>query len=177
MFTKADIEKYFNAEKSEALLFILIGLTAVLLALVFLFYLKTNWHKGVAIPFIIAGLVHLIIGFSVYKTCDKDRIQNVYAYDMDPASLQNREIPRMEKVKRNFLVYRYIEVSLLFCGLIIFFYFRGNPYKTFWGGLGLALAIEAAISLSFDFVAEKRAAVYTNGLRLFVGRLNNGVKY
>ena len=51
MFTKADIERYFNAEKNESLLFILLGVTAILLAFVFFFYLKTNWYKGFAFHF------------------------------------------------------------------------------------------------------------------------------
>ena len=36
MFTKTDIEKYFNAEKNESLLFIILGIIAIVLALVFI---------------------------------------------------------------------------------------------------------------------------------------------
>jgi hypothetical protein len=171
MFTKADIERYFNAEKNESLLFIIIGITAILLAFVFFFYLKTNWHKGFAIPLLIVGLLHFVVGYTVYKRSDEDRKRNVYAYDMNPGELRNNEIPRMEKVNKNFAVYRYIEITLLLLGIGLFFYFRQNTDKSFWVGMGIALAIEAAISLGADFFAEKRAVVYTNGVQSYLDQL------
>lgn len=171
MFTKADIERYFNAEKSESLFFIIIGIAAILLAFLFFFYLKTNWHKGFAIPLIIVGLIHFVGGFTIYNRSDEDRKRNVYAYDMNPGELRSKEIPRMEKVNKNFLVYRYTEMTLLILGMGLFFYFRQNIDKNFWVGLGLALAIEAAISLGADFIAEKRAAVYKSGLQGYLDKL------
>lgn len=171
MFTKADIEKYFDAEKSESLLFIIIGITAILLALIFFFYLKTNWHKGFAIPFLVVGLMHLTVGLTVYKRCDADRKRNVYAYDMNPGDLKTNEIPRMQKVNANFVIYRFTEIALLLAGAGIFFYFRNYTEKSFWAGLGMALAIEAAISLGADFIAEKRAHQYTTGLQTYLDQL------
>jgi len=73
MFTKADIEKYFISEKSASFAIVIIGVVAIVLALVFFFYLKTNWYKGVAIPFIIIGLLHVTAGYTVYKSCDEGR--------------------------------------------------------------------------------------------------------
>lgn len=171
MFTKADIEKYFNAEKNESLLFIILGITAIVIALVFFFYLKTNWHKGFAIPFVVVGLMHLIVGYTVNNRSDEDRKRNVYAYDMNPAELKAKEIPRMEKVNKNFVVYRYTEIALLFISVGLFFYFRGNAEKSFWTGLGLALAIEAAVSLGADFFAEQRAHHYIKGIQSYLNQI------
>ena len=70
---KADIEKYFISEKSASFAIVIIGVVAIVLALVFFFYLKTNWYKGVAIPFIIIGLLHVTAGYTVYKSCDEGR--------------------------------------------------------------------------------------------------------
>lgn len=50
MFTKADIEKYFIAEKSESMLFLVFGLIAISLSIFFFSYLKTNFYKGAAVP-------------------------------------------------------------------------------------------------------------------------------
>ena len=169
MFSKVDIEKYFNAEKSESLLFIIIGITAIVLALIFLFYLKTNWYKGFAIPFILIGLLQFIIGFIVYKKCDQYRIRNVYAYDMLHKDLRTKEIPRMERVNKNFVFYRYTEIVLLLAGIGLFFYFRVS--KPFWAGFCMALAIQAAIMLGADVVAEKRAHQYSRGLQSYIDQL------
>jgi hypothetical protein len=73
----------------------------------------------------------------------------------------------MEKVNKNFVIYRYTEIALLLLGLALLLKFKSYPDKTFWVGLGVALAIEAAVSLSADYFAEKRAIVYTRQLKEF----------
>jgi succinate dehydrogenase hydrophobic anchor subunit len=170
MFTKADIEKYFNAEKNESLLFIIAGITAIVLALLFFFYLKTNWHKGFAVPFLIIGLLQLVVGYTVYNRSDEDRKRNVYAYDMNPGELKEKELPRMQVVMKNFIIYRYTEIALALIGIGLLFYFKDNPDKIFWKGFGIALTILALLTLSADFFAEKRGSLYTEGIKSFVNK-------
>ncbi len=161
MLTKADIEKYFTAEKNESLLFMLLGIVAICLAIIFLFVFKTSMHKGAAIPFLLVGAIHLIVGITVYKRSDADRTRNVYALDMNPSKFKTDELPRMQVVNKNFVLYRYTEIGLAILGIFLFVFFRGNIDKQFWYGLGWALAIEAILSLGADFFAERRANVYT----------------
>lgn len=167
MFTKADIEKYFNAEKSESLLFLIIGIAAFIAAIGFLFFLKTNFFKGAAIPLIGIGLLLGIVGFTVYKRSDSDRIRNTYAYDMNPADLKEKEIPRMQTVMKNFVIYRWVEIVLALIGIGLFFFFKNNMDKEFWKGFGLALALMAILALFADYFAEKRGRNYFNGLTAF----------
>ena len=168
MFTKADIEKYFNAEKAESLLFLGIGIAGIIVAVLFLFVLKTQFYKGAAVPLLLVGVVMGIVGYTVYTRSDGDRIRNVYAYDMNPGELKEKELPRMEKVMKNFVTIRYVEMILAVTGLILFFYFRVNTEKQFWAGLGLGLLIMALLGLGADYFAEKRGHVYLNGLKNFV---------
>lgn len=170
MFSKTDIEKYFLAEKQENLLLLIIGIAAVILAIVFFFGLKTNFAKGAAVPLLAIGLLMGIAGYTVYIRSDGDRKRNVYAYDMNPGSIKDNEIPRMEKVMKNFIVYRYAEMLLLITGVILFFYFRDNEAQAFWKGAGLTLAIMALIGLSADYFAEKRGAEYFTGLKIFINK-------
>ncbi len=93
MFSKTDIEKYFIAEKQESILFLLIGIAAVAVSLIFFFALKTGFYKGAAIPLVVVGLLG-IVGYSVYKRSDGNRIRNVYAHDMNPSELKQKELPR-----------------------------------------------------------------------------------
>lgn len=46
MFTKAGAEAYFNAEKSQSLLLLIIGLVAIATAVVLLLLYKSNLYKG-----------------------------------------------------------------------------------------------------------------------------------
>ena len=171
MFSKTDIEKYFLAEKQESLLFLIVGIAAVTLGIVFIVGLKTTFAKGAAVPLLAIGLLMGITGYTVYARSDGDRKRNVYAYDMNPGAIKEKEIPRMEKVMKNFIIYRYAEIVLLITGVILFFYFRNNELQVAWKGAGLTLAIMAIIALSADYFAEKRGAAYLKGLNSWVGAL------
>lgn len=168
MFTKADIEKYFTAEKQVGLLFVFIGLVSIITAIIFFVFLKTNFHTGAAIPLLLIGLLLTVIGYTVYKRSDGDRMRNVYAYDMNPSELKEKELPRMKKVLQNFVIYRYAEIALLLAGLALYIYFIRDFKNDFWRGVGLALAMMALLALVADIIAEKRGKTYTKGIESFI---------
>src|SRR6185369_8574075 len=113
-----------------------------LLALLFFLLLRGQFYKGAAVPLLIIGALQLSAGVTVYRRSDDDRVRNVYAYDMNPGQLKNEELPRMQKVNRNFVIYRWTEILLLAGGILLLFYFKSKPAGQFWFGLGLTLAIE-----------------------------------
>lgn len=156
------IEKYFEAEKAESLLFILIGLAGILLAGYFLLKLKLPFYKGMAWPFIAIALIQLVVGTSVYFRSAKDIERVNTMLKTDSMKIQTEEIPRMETVMRNFVVYRWIEIGLILAGLLLFF--SSSP-ATFLRGLGLGLAIQSGFMLLLDFFAESRGIVYLQYLQ------------
>ena len=168
MFTKTDIEKYFMAEKQESLLFILAGIAGIVIAIVFFFFLKANFYKGAAIPLFFIGVLMGIAGYTVYQRSDADRIRNVYAFDMNPFELKQKELPRMKTVMRNFIIYRYTEIFLLIIGASLYIYFIRDFKNDFWRGLGLTLALMSLLTLVADFFAEKRGDIYTKGIESFI---------
>lgn len=168
MFTKADAEAYFNAEKQESLLFIIIGITAIVAALLLFFYFKQGWGKGAAWPLLLVGLIQCVVGFSVYSRSDEQRKDIVYKMDMNTDALQKQEVPRMEKVMKNFVIYRYIEIVLLVVGLASFLFYRNQPEKAWWMGLGAALALQAGQMLLADGFAERRGSKYLKGMQQFL---------
>lgn len=170
MFTKADIEKYFTAEKQESLLFLAIGIAGIILAVLFWFVVKSPAYKGAAVPLLLVGLLLGVVGYTVYMRSDSDRIRNVYAYDLNPTELKEKEIPRMQKVMKSFVIYRYTEIALAVIGLLLFFYFRNNSTQQFWSGLGIGLFCMALLALGADYFAEKRGHEYIDGLRLFTNK-------
>ncbi len=62
MLTKVDIERYFIAEKHESLVFLVIGIIAILLATLFHFSIKTQVYKGAAFPLLVLGLIQAVAG-------------------------------------------------------------------------------------------------------------------
>jgi len=171
MLTKEAIEKYFLAEKAESWVFMAIGISGILLAIIAFYFLKTSFYKGAAMPLLLIGLLLGIVGFTVYKRSDEDRIKNVYALSMNPGELKEKELPRMEVVMKNFVVYRYVEIAFSILGIALFFYFNNNQAQSFWKGVGIALAIMALLALTADFFAEKRGHVYLDRLKDFTSRI------
>ena len=76
---------------------------------------------------------------------------------MQPSKIASDEIPRMEKVMKNFVVFRYVEICLIVLGIILMY---SSLNDTFWRGIGLGLFIQASIVLSLDFFAERRGHEY-----------------
>jgi hypothetical protein len=170
MFEQRDfsfIYKYFIAEKQESLLFLIVGIVAVLLAVVFWFFMKSNpsFFKGAAIPLLAIGLIQFIVGYSVYSRTDKQKVDIAYNIGMEPvAYVKQTEQPRMKTVMKNFVIYRWVEIAFIFTGLVLIFLFRSNPDKSFWYGFGVALVIQAVIMLGADYFAEKRGKLYNTEL-------------
>ena len=171
MFEQRDfsfIYKYFIAEKQESLLFLIVGIVAVLLAIVFWFFIKSNpsFFKGAAIPLLAIGIVQIVAGYSVYSRTDKQKADIAYNIGMEPvAYVKQTEQPRMKTVMKNFIIYRWVEIAFIIAGIVLILLFRSNPDKSFWFGFGVALAIQAVIMLGADYFAEKRGKVYVNELK------------
>jgi len=151
------IIKYFQGEKAESYIFMMIGVVAFAMALYFFFALKTSFWKGVAVPFIIVALFELVVGYTIVTRSPKD-IARVETYlQQAPKNMQTIEIPRMEKVLSNFVVYRYVEIALIILGIVLMY---SSMQDTFWRGLGLGLFLQASIVLCLDFFAERRGHIY-----------------
>ena len=101
MFSKTDIEKYFVGEKQESLWFLVIGICAIVLALVLIIFFKASFYKGAAIPLFLIGVLLGIVGYTVYNRSDAERVNNVYAYDMNPPQLKNKEIPLQKSLRKS----------------------------------------------------------------------------
>ena len=117
---------------------------------------------------IIVGLIAGGIGFTIYKRSDEDRKRNVYAFDLNPDELKQKEYPRMQKVMKSFRVNFIGEVMFLIVAIFLFFYFRTNTSQQLWSGVGAGLLIMAIVALILDISAQRRAAVYTKGLEQFL---------
>lgn len=166
MFEQRDfsfIHKYFIAEKQESLFILIIGAVAILLAIIFFFFIKTNpsFYKGAAVVLMAIGLIQTIVGFNVYTRTDKQKSDVAYNIGMEPASYtKNTELPRITKVMKSFVIYRWVEITSIICGIVLIFLYKSNPDKSFWVGFGIALVLQGFIMLGADYFAEKRAELY-----------------
>ena len=108
------IVKYFNGEKQESYIFIIMGVFAFAIALCFIFIVKTAFWKGVAIPFILVALLEFVVGYTIVTRSPKDITRVERFINNEPKKIRTDEIPRMQKVLRNFVIFRYIDIPLSF---------------------------------------------------------------
>lgn len=168
MFTKAQAEAYFIAEKQESLLFVIIGIVAIVVGILFLVMMKTPLYKGIVIPIIAIGLIQCVVGYTVYARSDAQRKDIVYKMDLNPGAIKDVEIPRMEAVMKNFTIYRWVEIVLLIAGIALLVVYKNNEAKQLLFGVGIGLAIQSAIMLGADYFAEKRGGDYLRGLQAWI---------
>lgn len=159
------IVKYFNAEKAESLLFMGFGVFAIILSVYVLFFIKESFWKGLAIPLVFFSIIQIVIGTTIFMRSPIDNLRVETILKNEPHKIQSEEIPRMEKVMKNFVYYRYFEISMIFLGIILMYALSSYG---FWKGFDLGLFIQCTILLSLDFFAEKRGHFYIEHLKELV---------
>lgn len=160
----AAVITYFAAEKKESLLFLMTG-GAAIAASVWLWVTESP-QRAMGWPLVAVALIQLVVGWTVYSRTDRQTRDLHTLLAKDPPAYVRAEVPRMETVQKSFRIYKAIEIALLAAGLLGMFFLR-DRHSLYWASLGLAL--QAALMLVFDLVAERRADVYVDQIRRLVG--------
>ncbi|MBY0426509.1 MAG: hypothetical protein K2Q22_12785 [Cytophagales bacterium] len=156
------IKNYFGAERAESLLFVIVGFTAVLFGLYLLVWARKSFDQGLAIPLMVLAAVQIVVGGTVFFRSPKDLVRVERMVNSNSIEIQQKEIPRMEKVMKNFEIYRAIEISCILAGLVMMFAFKKNEFVN---GLGIGLFIQSSLMLALDFFAERRGWEYLEYLK------------
>lgn len=170
MLTKADIEQYFLAEKNASLVFLVAGVIGIVMSIILLLLLKTSFYKGMALVCCVFGLTQLIVGYNIYRKADRQRVDIVYAYDLNPDKIGNTELPRVTKALAGIRSIMIAELLAFVIGMILLLTFRASAGKEIWLGVGLALIIQGTMALIFDIRAYRRTQNYFLRLTEFVNR-------
>ncbi|MFZ9387709.1 MAG: hypothetical protein ACO25B_07480 [Chitinophagaceae bacterium] len=160
MMTKAVIENYFSVEKKEGRSWISIGILAAITGLIYFFLLGTEFYRGAAGPLFIAGGWLVFTGYRVLQRADKERIRNIFAFDMNPDQLKNLELPLVKKRLRYLVILGGAAIFFLFSGAALYLYYIRDFSGDRWRGMGLALAAMALIFLMLVSFAWKRGNNY-----------------
>ena len=155
------VAQYFREEKKESVFFVCLGFVACFIALLFLLVKKQPFYNAISYVFFAFGLVQLVVGATVYLRCDLDTVRVSHFVEKEIKSIYDYEIPRMELVMKNFLIYSWVEIALLAIGIVLFLLFES---KSFENGLGIGLVIQSATMLVLDSLAVKRGRDYLNYL-------------
>lgn len=152
---KSMIETYFHAERTEGLLFVVVGMLAIGVAV-------WGWRQGVfwrgaAWPLVAVALIQMFVGASVWWRSPSDVVRVQHIVSQEPPRLASEEIPRMQTVMKSFERNRWIEIGLLVMGLLLL---GLGSHDSVWRGAGAGLALQAGLILLLDFFAERRGHAY-----------------
>jgi hypothetical protein len=153
------ISNYFSAEKQESVIFITVGLMAIGLSI----WLWMNGHrlKSMAYPLVVIALMQLVVGVTIYLRTDTQTATLIAQLQEEPARLKIEESRRMQKVMKNFSIYKAIEMMLLLLGLGLIAFFQRFDLAA---GIGTGLVLQAALTLTLDIFAEIRGSIYLSAL-------------
>jgi hypothetical protein len=153
---------YFTGEKSESFLFLVLGLVGLAMCIYIFVSCTFPFWKGFAVPLALVSVLEIVVGATLIYRTPKDVMRVENYIQNEKLKIKTDEIPRMEKVMKNFELFRYMEIALIVVGMLVFFVFQKNE---FWKGLGLGLLIQSSIVLTLDGFAERRGSVYLEFLK------------
>lgn len=149
------IQNYFQAERATGLLFTLIGLLAIAVA-VWGWRQGTFW-RGAAWPLALIALVQIGVGASGWLRSPTEQARVLHIVAQAPQRIATEEIPRMQAVLKSYGMSRPIEVALVVAGLLLaVLAARGGT----WQGVGAGMAVQVALILLLDGLAERRGHSY-----------------
>ena len=146
---------YFSAEKHESLLFVAVGIAAIVLSV----WLWSGGHrlKAMAFPLVAIALIQLVVGGTVFLRTDTQVAQLQQTLSTAPAEFKAAEIKRLDVVMKNFTTYKTIEVALIALGACLVVLKRRHDSAV---AVGAGLLMQAALMLILDLFAEARGDAY-----------------
>ena len=152
---------YFQGEKLEALVFILpAGLISLVGGAWLMTDSPTSFARGVAIPFLLMGLLMTTVGAVVGYRSPAQVQALEQSLKTNPHAAVTEELTRMSKVNKAWPVYLAIWGLLGVAGLALRFLTSADLLQ----GIGIALVLFAGVGLLVDGFAERRTHPYTSAL-------------
>jgi hypothetical protein len=106
---------------------------------------------------VLIALIQLGVGGSVYFRTDTQVAELSAQMSAEPAAYKAAELARMDKVSKNFEIYKVIEIVLLAAGIVMAYALRRS--EVFYG-VAVGLIMQASVMLVLDLFAERRADTY-----------------
>jgi membrane glycosyltransferase len=156
-----NIQKYFDGEKLQCILGIIIGSVCVLTSIYFLFWQKPLL-KGVAYSIIPLSALLLTICIGIVIRTPKDIERVTTFYKDEPQKIQSDELPRMERVMKTFKLIMRFEIFIFAVGLLLAtFLCKYEIVK----GIAIGLMLLSSVFYLFDYLAAKRGETYLDFLK------------
>ena len=152
---------YFTGEKAEAFWILAAGVASLVAALALWFVARDQFARGLALALLIMAGLGISVGGTVYFRSDAQSQQLIEQQRTNPPQFAAEEGPRIQQVVRSFAQYR-IGYAVAVLLALFFVFVMGKPSQH---GFAVGLLLLAALGLTVDFFAERRAEQYLQALQ------------
>ena len=156
-----NIEKYFLEDRTQLGVGVLLSIFSFIVAL-FLFASKNVLYKGMTYGIIPLTLILFSVCVFLFFRTPNDMKKVKTFYTEMPSKMKTDELPRMEKVLKNFDWIIKTEVCFIIIGAALFLLFAKNDLLK---GITIGVTAEAAILFIFDSIETERAKIYVEFLK------------
>ena len=153
---------YFHAEKQEALLFLVVGVGALIVSGLLL--RGDGPWRSMAWPLTAVAVIQVVVGLTVFLRTDLQMAGLVARLASDAAACRAEELARMARVMWSFQAYGVIELLVFAAGVALTARFPGRQSLY---AIGVGLVIQASFMLVLDLFAAQRGRSYLDA----IGRL------
>jgi hypothetical protein len=150
---------YFHAEKQEALLFLVVGVGALIVSGLLL--RGDGPWRSMAWPLTAVAVIQVVVGLTVFLRTDLQVAGLAAKLATDTAAYRTEELARMARVMWSFRVYGVIELVLLVAGIVLAARFPGRQSLY---AIGVGLVIQASFMLVLDLFAAQRGRAYLDAI-------------
>jgi hypothetical protein len=147
--------RYFDGEKQAGSLAILLG--ALSIAFAGWLFRGASPFRAMLVPLVIFGLIQVGVGIGLHARTPAQVAALEAGLRGDFTKERAGEIERMRRVQRNFGTLKIAWIVILMAGVSLVMGMARRPVAV---GVGMALAIHAAVMLAFDVFAERRGSAY-----------------
>jgi len=161
------LQIYFKGEKQQSMIFMLGGILALTLGTLGMFYFETALWKGAATPFLVIGLVQLVVGSASYFRTNKQVSKLIEQLEDQTQIFFTEETARMEKVLKDFKTYKAVVLLFFLLGFLFLMLGAFGGWGQFTLGSGVALLWQCGSIYLMDTLAEYRADFYKLKLKKF----------
>ena len=158
-----DMETYFKGERDLALIMIPFGLAMVSLGYYLWLHYKGSFAHALMLTTLVVGIGLIIAGTFIMVKGGIDINKNIALIELDTVGFIATEIERVSNMNQTIWpTLKILWAMMIITSLGVIFFVNHEVVK----GVTLAIFLGASIFMVIDILAEKRALIYEEKLRI-----------
>src|SRR5262245_6405605 len=132
------IQSYFESEKKAGFFALAVGIFACSTGSAFMISAMPTFYIGAAVALLAIGIMEIIVGSTLARRSDFQSRDLQKLLGDNPGEFVGLEFPRMEKIMRNFSMFKKMEIAVIVIALALILL---NDEPVFSKGLGAGLLV------------------------------------